>query len=168
MKKIEKAIAGVLGGAVLAAFLFISDNALAYEEFSVVEGKRADIKIQLPSFSGNQQGYKGVRYDICTRDGTAESGDYLEVCQLQVQFTSPDNHTKYLKLAWPTTDDDVMEDNEDFWIDLTNPEVLPVPAPAGTRGSDTGVWEAHQGSSHVPLSISIKVIIEDNDDNRGQ
>ena len=175
MKKIEKAIAGVLGGTVLAAFLFISDDALAYEQFTGTEGKQIQIKIKLPTFPHEarqrSRGYKGVRYEICTRDGTAKGGtwsgylfggggsytpgtDYLNFCGYKVEFTSHNNYSKSLKLTWPTADDDVKEDNEYFWIDLTNPQVM--------RAGKT-TWEDWNGSHHVPSKIEVQAIIEDND-----
>ena len=175
MKKIEKAIAGVLGGTVLAAFLFISDDALAYEQFTGTEGKQIKIKIKLPTFPHEarqrSKGFKGVRYEICTRDGTAKGAmwsgflggsptwapdtDYLSFCGIKVEFTSHNNYSKSLKLTWPTADDDVKEDNEYFWIDLTNPQVIP----AGRATS----WHDWNGSHHVPSKIEIQAIIEDND-----
>ena len=170
MKKIEK-IAGVLGAAVLAAFLFISDEALAYDQFRGDEGDKITLRIDLPSYSEEERsrskGYKSVKYEICTEDGTAKGApwvgiflggspmpgtDYIGLCGFDAEFTSLTAYTKYLTLSWPTVDDDVKENEEYFWIKLKNPKVL-----------KDNTWAPHSGSQHVPSTIKVQVLIEDND-----
>ncbi|MCY3855323.1 MAG: hypothetical protein OXF33_05925 [Rhodospirillales bacterium] len=156
-----------IGGTVLAACLVASGQANAYEQFSGEEGKSIEISYSLPSFPhearSRAKGYSGVRYTICTSDGSAKGAtwsnwqpesDYLSVCNWVVKFTSTSRFDKHLKLSWLTANDDRREGDEHFWVELTNPEVM-------LWGENT--WQQHNGSHHVPSRIQFQLVIEDDD-----
>ena len=166
-------LGGLLGGAVLGACLIGAGGAQAYEQFSGTEGGQIEIRYSLPTFPHEARrhspGYSGVRYNFCTKDGTATGApwaqlfgggdvdpeaDYIRACGFKWTLKSNNNYNKQLILKYNTRHDDRAEGNEYFWLYLTQPEVR-------RPGSD--VWQSHGGSHHVPSRIAIQLTIEDND-----
>ncbi len=161
---------GVAGG-LLGACLIASGSAAAFQRIEVAEGEWVVISYTLPSLPHEarrlSQGYAGVRYSICIKDGTAtglrfsgfqpiERGrepDYMGLCGTPFALESLGPFTKRLRLYVPTWDDDRREGDESFMIELTNPEVR-------RPGGD---WVRHGGSHHVPSRLSFRVVIRDND-----
>jgi len=163
----------MIGGLVLGVGVLASGAADAYwaKTVRVTEGERAVISYALPAFPHEarrySQGYEGVRYSICFKDGTATSfrftgfdsmernpeADYLSLCGIALPFESPGRFAKRIGIHVPTFDDSRQEGDEDFTVELTNPEVK-------RPGRD---WASHGGSHHIPSRISFRVIIEDND-----
>lgn len=172
-------ITGVLGGAVLAVFLFASNEALAYEQ---VRAKEKDQTVSwtynLPSYPHEARrmqgaGYDGVRYTICMTDGTAtgiewsdfiasifknrslrKGKDYPRICGLVAEAKSRGRFSKWYEFNWFHMDDDEREGDEYYWIELSNPEVK-------RPGSST--WQSTSGSHHVPATIKFQIIIQDDD-----
>ena len=166
-----KALPGLLAGAALGACAMGSGGAAAYQQVSGTEGDAIAIDYSLPSMPHemmrHHRGYSGVRYKLCTRDGTAKGApwrldggeidpeaDYIGLCGVTWTLTSSNNYSKQLVLDWNTREDDRAEGDEYFWLDLTDPEVM-------RPGS--GTWESHGGSHHVPLKITFQLIIRDDD-----
>jgi len=163
----------MIGGLVLGVGVIASSAADAYwaKTVRVTEGDNAVISYALPSFPHEarrySQGYEGVRYSICFKDGTATSfkfsgfhsielnpeADYFSLCGIAIPFESLGRFAKRIRLHVPTYDDSRQEGDENFTVELTNPEVK-------RSGRD---WAPHGGSHHIPSRISFRVIIEDND-----
>ncbi len=173
--KIAKNLHQMLVGMAIAGMLFFSaSSAFAYSQTRVTEGQKGSYRLKLPALSHQVQvysaGYSAVRYNICTSDGTATGGisatffssdypegtDYPTFCPAgwKIQFTSPNNFTKYLDLTPATVDDSEQEGEEYYWIKFTNPEVI--------KGGES-TWKSHSGSIHIPSKIELQVIIEDDD-----
>jgi len=151
-----------------------AQSSVQYGEAGAVEGTGISINYNLPSFPHEQRlthpGYSGVRYKLYTTDGTAtgqlnvplfptdgdinEDTDYIGVSGWPWTLQSNGNYSKTLVLTYNTRDDDRPEDDENFFLSLKEPEVLPA-------GSTT--WESHGGSHHVPLEIKFVMNIHDND-----
>ena len=162
-------LAALLSGVILGACLVASGEAHAYTSYRFSEGDRWEIKQNLPSFPHEARryatGYSGVQYILCTSDGTATGGpfsftapagtDYFGECNGNYYtLKSTGRFNKQINLNWFTIEDTVQEGDEYFWIKLDSPRVK-------KWGSNT--WQSHSGSTHVPSSITIQVIIVDDD-----
>lgn len=166
--RLRKGLAGLLGGAVLGAGLAGAGVTHAADSFSAEEGDRISVSYSLPAFPHEARrvnpGYAGVRYSLCTSGGTAtgapSSGDvdpeadYTGMCGIVRELQSNGNYSKQLKLELNTTEDDRAEEDEYFWLKLTDPDV---------RRPGSSTLSAHGGSHHVPLTVSIEMKIEDDD-----
>ena len=173
--KVAKNLLGVLCGVSIAGMLFFAaSSAFAYSQVRVMEGESGSYRVKLPTFPHEarrrSKGYEAVRYRICTEDGSAKGGysasffgsnypegtDYPKFCPTgwKVTFTSAGRYSKYLDLTPSTVEDSEKEGEEDYWIKLTNPEVIP------GGGSS---WQSHSGSHHIPSTIKVQVIIVDDD-----
>lgn len=172
-KRATKVLSGVLGGVFLGACMLAAGDARAFTTFSAEEGDPIAVNYSLPTFPHEARrvstGYSGVRYSLCTSDGTATGApfsfaaapgtdytgmDYAEVCDLTWQLNSTSNYDKYLSVRWYTREDDEDEGDEYFWLKLSNPEV---------RRPGSSAWTSHQGSHHVPSTITIRMEITDDD-----
>lgn len=163
-------LAALLGVVVLGACLFATGEAHAYTSYRFSEGDKWQIKQSLPSFPHEARrfarGYAAVKYKLCTSDGTATGyisswwynppagTDYIGNCSGDHILDSFSRFDKQINLAWYTVEDTVKEGDEYFWINLTNPRVK-------NWGSTT--WQSHSGSHHIPSSITIQVVIVDDD-----
>ncbi|MDE0279066.1 MAG: hypothetical protein OYH76_24485 [Defluviicoccus sp.] len=107
-----------------------------------------------------------MRYKLCTEDGTAKGApwswggevdpeaDYIGICGLKWELKSNGNYSKQFVVKWNTREDDRVEGDEDFWLKLTDPEVL---------RPGKSAWQSHGGSHHVPLTIKFRLTIRDDD-----
>ncbi len=170
-------ITGILWAAVLAIFLFISNEAFAYEQFRVGENEWKKVSFNLPSYPHEARrfknaGFDGVRYSVCLSDGTAtgvdwsvvgsnirdysrlEGKDYVSGCGFVYTAKSRGRFSKWFEFYTTPLDDAEKEGDEYYWFHFSNPEVK-------RAGSST--WESHSGSHHVPATIRVQIIIVDND-----
>ena len=80
--------------------------------------------------------------------------DYIGICGLKWELKSNGNYSKQFVVKWNTREDDRVEGDEDFWLKLTDPEVL---------RPGKNAWQSHGGSHHVPLTIKFRLTIRDDD-----
>ncbi len=166
---------GVLG-ILLGAFVLAPSAVFAYQQVYGEEGTSIKFTVKLPAMPHEarvrSRGYKSVRYDLCTEDGTAKGvsfslfsttpsatgtttdPDYFLICNYKLELTSKNNFSKYYDFSWITFEDELVEGDEYFWVKLKNPEVI--------KGGQSN-WQSWSGSSHVPSSITVQVNIQDND-----
>lgn len=171
-------VKALIVGAIVGACLIASGGAAeAKNRFSGTEAEWIVIKYTLPSFPHearrHSKGYSGVRYSLCTKDGSAKGGtfgdlvrayqdstgrdhevDYLSDCGGKVQFMSSGPFDKKMRYRILAGNDHIREGDEYFRVYLTEPEVK--------RPGQSG-WSRHSGSHHVPAIIGFKLIIKDND-----